>query len=81
MINQVDYKQVVQAVAGDKYPRQNSLICSLVNKDKDVIQLNATNPKTNKRTTNLQMQIPIENLDDVIAALLDLKDQHIKSKI
>lgn len=73
MVNQVDYKRLVRAVAGDKYPYQDSLILSL---NGDVVQINATNPKTKKRTTHLQMQIPIEEIDNVIMALSDLKRQY-----
>lgn len=66
----IRYKRTVRSIAMSKHPKQNGLI---VNKTGNIIYLNATNPKTGTETSHLEMQIPIENLQDVIDTLNNLK--------
>lgn len=54
----------------NKSPYQNALI---VTRDGDRIKFNATNPKTNKQTSYLELQLPAEEIDNLITVLQKLK--------
>jgi len=68
-----------------KDPKQNGLILSVGHNyydyglkrwvtDDTVIAINANNPRAGE-TTYLEMQIPIEDVDDVIRALIEIKEE------
>lgn len=71
MTKQIRYSETVWSVAGNKSPYQSGMqvekIASL-----DKICLQAINPKTNRITTHLQLQIPIGSVPDLIQALQEL---------
>lgn len=68
-----------------KGPKQNGLILSTGHKnwkqgvgyidiDDDILTINATNPRVGE-TSYLEMQMPLENIDDLIRALIEIKEQ------
>ena len=67
----INYKRVVQSVAMNKHPNQSGL--SLKIEAGDVIKLEAINPKLNEITSHLKLEVPIEELDNLIGALTELK--------
>ena len=82
---EVKYQRTVQSQAMSKDPKQNGLILSVGHRyydytakmwtmDDTVIAINAINPRAGE-TTYLEMQIPIENIDDVIKALIEIKEE------
>lgn len=66
----IRYHRTVTSAAMSKRPRQNGL--SLDYED-GLITVQAINPKTGDITSHLRMEIPIENLQQVIDALMCFK--------
>ncbi len=77
---QVDYPRIVQSVAMSKWPNQNGIIFTLPDQTsgyKDRMRINATNPKTGE-TSYLEMQVPMESIDNIIDALTQIKNEYEK---
>lgn len=78
-MKKINYNRVVQSEAMSKNPYQSGLAISYDMKGsypsmaQDVIIIQAINPTTKTITSHLSMEIPIENIDDVIGALNELK--------
>lgn len=70
MTELIPYKRLVHSKAMNKSPYQNALV---VTRDADRIKFNATNPKTNKQTSYLELQLPVEEIDNLIVVLQKLK--------
>ena len=72
----IKYKKPVVSTAMSKHPYQSGLRVSegLCYIDMSpVIKINAFNPKMNDITSHLEMQIPKENVQELIDALNQLK--------
>ncbi len=69
----IRYNRTVRSVAMSKHPNQSGLDISKSNYTKDCIKIQAINPKMNDVTSYLSMEIPIENIDDVIGLLTEIK--------
>lgn len=68
----IKYSRTVESVAMSKNPTQIGLI---VNSTDGIIHLNAVNAKTGTKTSYLEMQIPVEDLDKVIEVLEAYKNK------
>ncbi len=77
----VEYDRIVQSVAMSKWPKQKGLELTYIKDDlyynpsKEVIKIQAINPKMNDITSYLSMEIPVESIDSVIEVLKALKNQ------
>jgi hypothetical protein len=71
MKNQIDYTRTVRARAMNKSPNQKGLYLTDEHWDnkKDVVSIMSVNAKDGNVTSHLWLQIPKENLQDVIDAL------------
>lgn len=93
-MEEVKYNRIVKSLAMSKGPNQNGIIFDVIDKQwgydenrnyknldiEPVIKINATNPKTGT-TSYLEMQIPVENLQDVINALRKIKSEIDAKKV
>ena len=68
----IKYNRIVESCAMSKRPSQNGLSLT---KDisENVIRIEGTNARTNTVTSYLSLEIPLEDLDKVINALVKLK--------
>lgn len=66
----VNYKRIVRSGAMSKSPRQSGLSLTKIG---DTVMIEAINPQTRTITSNLYMEIPIEQIDEVINALKRIK--------
>lgn len=69
MNREIKYNRIVRSVAGNKYPFQTGLSLTKVD---DVIEIKAFNSVTKSTTTGLRMEIPLENVEEVIEKLKEL---------
>lgn len=85
-MKKINYNRNVQSEAMSKNPYQSGLVISYDMRGsypsmaQDVIVIQAINPTTKTITSHLRMEIPIENIDDVIGALNELKVEINKSE-
>lgn len=70
MTKRIAYSTVVWSKAKNKWPNQSGL--QITRDYEDRVTLEAINPKTQSVTTNLYLQIPLENIPEVIKALQEL---------
>lgn len=81
----INYNRTVQSEAMSKNPNQTGLSLDYQKRGgypsmaNDIIVIQAINPKTGI-TSHLRMEIPIENIDDVIGQLVQLKAEISKNK-
>jgi len=81
MREEVKFGRIVRSHAMSKSPNQSGISFSIPSKTRfgaptDVLQINSINPKTNKETSHLEIQIPLEYIDDVIKALTKIKNDY-----
>jgi hypothetical protein len=75
----IKYNRIVQSEAMSKNPNQSGLVVSYRERggyptmQKDIIEFQAINPKTNTITSHLSMELPLENIDDLINQLQEIK--------
>lgn len=69
----IKYKRTVQSTAMSKRPYQNGLSLEIDRRD-NVVRIESINPRTNQITTYLSMEIPIEQIEEVINALKSLNE-------
>ena len=74
MNRKISYKRNVSSAAMSKSPYQSGLFL-MHEKRTDTIKIHAINPRTNDVTTHLHLSIPVEELDSVIGALVELKKE------
>ena len=71
MSKRIKYNRNVSSVAMSKWPYQSGINFS--KERNNVIRIQAINPKMDSITSHLHMEIPYENLNEVIGALIELK--------
>lgn len=74
MVNKqiIKYNKIVKSCAMSKSPNQSGL--SLTKDAFGKVRIESINPRLNTETSYLYMEIPNENIDDVIKALIELKN-------
>ena len=71
---EIRYERIVHSQAMSKSPYQSGL--SLTHfASNNTIKIQSINPRLNTITSYLSMQIPVEEIDNVIKALLELKNK------
>jgi len=78
---EIKYNRIVLSSAMSKNPYQSGLSLTRTKSYKDegdIINIQAINPQTNTITTHLRIEIPVENIDDVIDILEILKEENNK---
>lgn len=81
----INYNRTVQSEAMSKNPNQTGLSLTYQKRGgypsmaNDIIEVQAINPTTKTITSHLRMEIPIENIDDVIGQLVQLKAEIAKN--
>ena len=72
MTKRIDYNRIVDSKAMRKHPNQSGLFLSKTTRTPDAIRIQAINPKTNKVTSHLYVEIPLENIPELIQSLQEL---------
>lgn len=70
---ELKYGRTVKSVAMSKWPNQSGI--SITKDLNDTIKIQAINPRTDNITSYLSMQIPFEDIDNVIEMLNKIKEQ------
>jgi len=68
----IDYSRIVDSQAMSKNPNQSGLFISKTAYTPDAIRIQAINPRTNTVTSHLYMEVPFENVPELIQALQEL---------
>jgi hypothetical protein len=66
----IDYKRLVHSKAMNKRPNQCALQLEMLN---EVLWIQSINPRTETATTDLYIQVPKENIQNLINELEKLK--------
>ena len=69
---EIRYERIVHSQAMSKNPYQSGLSLTYFDSN-NTVKIQSINPRLNKVTSYLSMQIPVEEIDNVVKALLELK--------
>lgn len=72
MTKRIDYSRIVDSKAMSKSPYQSGLFISKTCRTVDAVRIQAINPRTDTVTSHLYMEVPFENIPEVIQALQEL---------